>query len=142
MPVWNADGTTNDQVGLVLDPNGKLGARFDYRGRRRLNADVAPTVAAGTAAGTSPTVSVAGTDEFGVVTVTLGSSPTTGTLATVTFAEAYASAPICIAVTQNDTTAALQLYANATTTALTIGNHTSTPSAGTYKISYHVIGGA
>jgi hypothetical protein len=142
MPVWDADGTTNDQVGLVLDSAGKLGARFDYRGRRRLNSDVAPTVAAGTAAGTSPTISVAGTDEFGVVTITLGTSPTTGTLATVTFAQAYGTTPICIGVTQNDTVAALQLYANATTTALTIGNHTASPTAGTYKISYQIVGGA
>ena len=144
MPVWNADGTTNDQVGLVLDSNGKLGARFDYRGRRRVNADVAPTVAAGTAAGTSPTVSVAGTDEFGVVSVTGGSgSPSAGTLATVTFSEAYATTPALALVVQNDSEATqLGVYCTVSTTALTIKCRTAATSADVYSINYVVVGGA
>lgn len=143
MPVWNADGTTNDQVGLVLDTNGKLGARFDYRGRRRLNADVAPTVAAGTAAGTSPTVTVTGTDECGVVSVTAGTSPGTGTLATITFSDAYATTPALALVTENDSAATqLGVWCMVSTTALTIKCRTAGTGAAVYLINYVVVGGA
>lgn len=143
MPVWNADGTTNDQVGLVLDTNGKLGARFDYRGRRRANADVAPTVAAGSAAGTSPTVTVTGTDECGVVSVTAGTTPGTGTLATVTFSEAYQTAPAVALVAENDTAATqLGVWCTVSTTALTIKCRTAGTAAVVYLINYVVVGGA
>lgn len=43
-----------------------------------------PTVAAGAAAGTSPTAAIAGMDAAGSVTITTGTSPTTGRLATIT----------------------------------------------------------
>lgn len=57
----------------------------------------APSIAAGSGAGTSPTISVTGTDLAGYITVTVGTSPGTGTLlGTITFATAYGSAPRCI----------------------------------------------
>ncbi len=50
-----------------------------------------PSIAAGAAAGTSPTVAITGRDHFGRIQVGVGTSPGTGTLATVTFANAYTS---------------------------------------------------
>lgn len=54
-----------------------------------------PSISAGPAAGTSPTVSpIVGTDLGGKISITTGSSPATDqTLATVTFASAFAIAP-------------------------------------------------
>ena len=57
----------------------------------------APTVAAGGAIGTTPTI--AGTDFVGTVSVP-STAVTTGTIATVSFGTAYAVAPNCL-VTQN-----------------------------------------
>jgi len=54
----------------------------------------APTIAAGTGAGTSPTVSVTGHDAAFTISVTTGTLPTlSATIATVTFNTAYANAP-------------------------------------------------
>ncbi|MEO7212664.1 hypothetical protein [Mucilaginibacter sp.] len=54
----------------------------------------APTITAGTGAGTSPTVSVSGNDIAATVTITTGTSPTaSATVATVTFNTAFGAAP-------------------------------------------------
>lgn len=97
-----------------------------------------PGVAAGAAAGTSPSgLSNTGRDEFGTVSITAGSSPTTGTLFTVTFAKPYTIAPDAVIVSDN---AGMGASGAATTTTLTISAH-SAPS-GTVKVNYAVIGGA
>jgi len=57
-----------------------------------ITASVNPTVAAGAAAGTTPTVTYAGNDTTGVLTVTVGTAPTAGILATVTFGRAFSAA--------------------------------------------------
>lgn len=53
-----------------------------------------PSVAAGAAAGTSPTIGfvagAASNDRCGAIAITIGASPTTGTLLTVTYAQAFA----------------------------------------------------
>lgn len=54
----------------------------------------APTIAAGTGAGTTPTISIAGTDLAGEITLTTGTTPaTSATVFTVTFNTAYGAAP-------------------------------------------------
>ena len=55
------------------------------------------TAAVGAAAGTSPTISVdtGSNDNRGSITLTTGASPTTGTLAAITFGSAYQTPPIC-----------------------------------------------
>lgn len=57
----------------------------------------APTIAAGTAAGTSPTIAlVTANDQAGYITLTTGSTPAaSATVATVTFNSAWAVAPKC-----------------------------------------------
>lgn len=86
----------------------------------------APTIAAGTGAGTSPTVTVTGSDLGHQVNVTTGTSPTvSATVATVTFNVAYASAPKVIQLTPaNSVTAALngtaQIYVDSSSTTTTV----------------------
>jgi hypothetical protein len=49
-----------------------------------------PGIAAGTGAGTSPTVSITGTDQSGKITVTTGTAPTlSGVIATITYASGF-----------------------------------------------------
>lgn len=69
-------------VGTVgLHPQDSLGLESHF-----YTAGAAPTLTAGAGAGTSPTVSVSGNDRNGIITVTTGSSPSSGILATVAFA--------------------------------------------------------
>jgi hypothetical protein len=73
-----------------------------------------PGIAAGTGAGTSPSVSVTGGDVAGMISVTTGSgSPAaSATIATITFASAYAAAPRAVLLTPANANAN-GLYANA-----------------------------
>lgn len=62
----------------------------------------APTISAGTGAGTSPTVTIGSgsTDLSGYINITTGTLPaTSSTIATITFASAYSSAPHCVQIT-------------------------------------------
>lgn len=61
------------------------------------------TITAGAAAGTSPTISVSGNAQGGKISVTTGTSTSTGTLATVTFPNRYLVVPNCV-VSPNGTT--------------------------------------
>ncbi len=54
------------------------------------------TIIAGAAAGSGPTLSVSGNAQGGKISLTTGSSTTTGTLATVTFPNGYLVAPNCV----------------------------------------------
>jgi hypothetical protein len=121
--------------------NHELGARFDAEGRRRVGTTPVPTIAVGAGAGSgSPAVAIAGTDEHGSVTVTLGTSPTTGTLATVTFNEPYASAPVVCVTPKDVASAAAKIYATATTTTLVI-LAAAAASGGPLHVDYVVVGG-
>lgn len=68
-----------------------------------------PSIAAGLAAGTSPTVSMStnSTDLSGRINVTTGTAPTTGVLAVITFSFAYSTAPFCTLTPANAATALL-----------------------------------
>lgn len=69
-----------------------------------------PGIAAGAAAGTSPTVSVTGNDTTGYITITTGTSPPTtadATVATVTFNGAYRAAPRVLLTPANGNAGAL-----------------------------------
>lgn len=109
-----------------------------------------PTVAAGTGAGTSPTVSVSGSDQGGVITVTTGTSPSaSATVATITFGQAFSATPRAVVLTPaGANTAALsgnaQVYADSASTStaafvVKVGSTNLTAST-THKWHYAVIG--
>lgn len=100
-----------------------------------------PVATAGAGAGTSPTVANTGSDECGQLSVTAGSSPAAGILATIAFAHPYDVAPDAVLVSAFDSATATvgSFYASATKTTLTVGTH-GTPS-GTMKLNYVVVGG-
>jgi hypothetical protein len=111
----------------------------------------APTIAGGTGAGTSPTISIAGTDMGMNVTVLTGSSPagSNATIATVTFATAFAATPTAIIMTPiNPNAAALSGATNVavpitswSTTGFIIQSGTSALAATTtYHWSIIVVG--
>lgn len=103
----------------------------------------APTVAAGAAACTSPTLTVSGTDTAGTITVTTGSGcSASGTLATITFAGPFAAAPNVTLTPGGPTALALGAYVDDTsvsTTGFTIGTNTTPANATAYQWNYQVI---
>lgn len=100
------------------------------------------TIAAGAAAGSSPTVAVSGDAFSGTITVTTGTSATTGTLATVTL---NAKAPngwrvIVKATGDNSILHELRVKASATTTTLVLAVPTTALSNSTaYTFDYWTI---
>ena len=139
----NSDGSGGDVAGVWLDQaQTLLTARFDGYGRRRVSTTGAPAVAVGAGAGTgSPAVSVVGTDEHGVLTITAGTSPAAGVLVTVTFNEPFAKAPIVTGLVAGDNNSSgAGLYASATTTVLTISARAAI--GGNTKVSYALVAGA
>lgn len=111
-----------------------------------------PAIAGGAGAGTSPTVSITGTDLAGMITVTTDTDPTNAAvLCTITFATAFGTAPF-IQLTPADDDAAMlsfdsgssvtkQVHVTSTTTTFVINtNGSSAPYASTqFKWYYQVI---
>lgn len=111
-----------------------------------------PAIAGGVGAGTSPTVSITGTDLAGMITVTTDTDPTNAAvLCTITFATAFGTAPF-IQLTPADDDAAMlsfdsgssvtkQVHVTSTTTTFVINtNGASAPYASTqFKWYYQVI---
>jgi hypothetical protein len=123
--------------------------RIDKAGHH-VTGGAAPTLTAGAGAGTTPTVSVSGTDTNGVISVTTGTTPgTSATVATITFAAAFAATPKSIFLTPaNSGAAALSgdraVWADAgnlSVNGFTLNVGTSALAASTtYKWYYHVLG--
>jgi hypothetical protein len=105
-----------------------------------------PTIAAGTGAGTSPTISITGSDMGGQITLTTGTLPTGGgTIFTVTFALAFSTAPYITFSAANANAAGLSgltaVYATATTTTfLFTSDATGLTAATQYIWAYDVVG--
>jgi hypothetical protein len=100
-----------------------------------------PTVAAGAGAGTSPTIGLSNhTDMAGRISVATGSTSGTGTLATITFASAYTTAPIVILTATNSNGANLNVFVGATTTTtFTLDAGSAPADSTTYTWNYQVI---
>jgi hypothetical protein len=100
------------------------------------------TVAANPAVcGTGCTLTIAGNDTSGVITVNTGTGVTAGDLGTVTFAGAYSFAPQ-IALTPQAVPAASvfpQYYAASTTTTFDLSSYNAISASKTYKFTYQVL---
>ncbi len=74
-----------------------------FTGTRVAGTSAAPTVAAGVALGTTPTVSIVGSELGGLITLTAGTTPSSGIMATFTHATAFANtnyAPLIVPANQ------------------------------------------
>lgn len=106
-----------------------------------------PSIAAGAGAGTSPTISITGTDQSGVITLTTGTTPTgsNATIATVTYQLAFATNSFPTLTAANSTTAALSgttmVYTTGTTTTFTITSGTLALAAATQYKWFYSVGG-
>jgi hypothetical protein len=98
------------------------------------------TMAAGAAAGTSPSIACATSHVCdgvsGTVTLTTGTSPTTGTLATLTFPNTHSNQANCIVDTQSSTAAITSNTWTESTTAITVTANTALSASTAYTIKY------
>lgn len=124
---------------------------FQITGRTKINGQVSyggstPSIAAGTGAGTSPTVSIVGTNNGGVITVTTGTLPSSSAiLITVTYTGAFATGSQIILYPTNSNTSLLSgvsmVYTTGTTSTFTITTGTTALTAATiYSWAYVVTG--
>jgi hypothetical protein len=120
-----------------------LSAAMTSTGHLVVAGSATPTIAAGTAACTTPTVSVSGSDTAGLITVTTGTGcSTSGKLATLTFGNAFGAAPNVVVTPATATAAALQSYVDSSTTSTTkfdLNSGTTPTASTTYRWYYHVI---
>jgi hypothetical protein len=127
------------------------GTHFDVAGHLLIGGD-APAIAAGSGAGTSPTLSVGGNDAIGGISLVAGTTPSaSATVLTVTFDVPYAHPARVILVPTNANAAALtgnaQVYVDDSTSNiltafdLKVGSTALVAGVG-YHWSYHVIGRA
>jgi hypothetical protein len=94
----------------------------------------APALAFGAAVGTPTSTSISGTDFTGDIAFTTGTAGGAGTIATVTFANSYVTAPHCM-VEQNGGSG-LGIGWNTSATVLSITNITAVSSTTAYKLTY------
>jgi hypothetical protein len=139
----NSGGTATTY--LTMNPPGNATFAGSITSTHLIGGGSAPTIAAGTGAGTSPTVSIAGTDNAGTITVTTGTLPTgtNATVCTVTFSKAYVSAPYIVFCPSNSTAATLSgvtmVYPTTGTTSFTIvSGTTALTAASTYTWNYMI----
>ena len=115
-----------------------------------IGSGVAPTAVAGTGAGTSPTVTVVGTNVAGTITILTGAAPagTNATIATLTFAAPYDAIPYVGLSPANANAAALSgataCFSDATSTTASAfvlkAGATALAAATTYVFTYDITG--
>jgi hypothetical protein len=98
------------------------------------------TLASGAAAGTSPSIACATSHVCdgvsGTVTLTTGTSPTTGTLATLTFPSAHTNYANCLVTTETTSAVITTNTWTESTTAITITANTALTASTAYTVKY------
>lgn len=112
--------------------------------RHIISTGTAPTIVAGVGAGTSPTISITGTDTAFYVSLTTGTTPSTGQIFRVTFGTAFGASPVPISDAGNATTQALsgtsRPYVTVNSTILDLNTSGVALAASTaYVWRFHVI---
>ena len=114
--------------------------------KKLLGGSATPTIAANAGVGTTPTISITGTDTAGKIILTTGTTPTAAAdIATLTFNAAYSAAPYPVLTPGNAATTALGaatgVYPTPSTTTLKLtAGATSLAASTQYVWYYNVIG--
>lgn len=129
--------STSNEVARILGTGAMQSLRIQGNGS-------APSSSAGTAAGTSPTLTVSGSEISGTFTVVAGSIPSGTIIATFTLASAMPNSTYGVVFTPaNQATGSLATMtwiSVTSTTQFTINNLTALVNGTTYKWNYHIIG--
>lgn len=96
-----------------------------------------PTIAAGSAACTSPTVNITGDDTAGTITITTGSGcSSSGQLVAITFNSAFSATPHVVLTAENASGALLPIYDVPSTAGFTISTPNTPANTTTYTYQY------
>ncbi len=144
--IQNATGTpivSVDTIAKLLTANAiTITGNLTVQGHI-ISGGTAPTIAAGPAACTTPTVSVSGTDTSGTITVVTGTGcAASGKLATVTFAVPFGSAPHVLLTPAEPHATAIGTYIDSSTissSAFDLQVTTTPASSTTYKWYYDAL---
>jgi cytoskeletal protein CcmA (bactofilin family) len=98
-----------------------------------------PGVSSGPAVGSGGTASISGSDTAGTVTLNIGGSPSSGTLASVNFVNAYDTEPHVVITPVGSSAASLNWYITRTNTGFTVNTTTASASAASYSFDYIVL---
>lgn len=141
-------------VGIYGSASKTVTVNIDNRGRiiavnenvlRLVGGGSAPAIAAAAGAGTTPTVAIAGHDNGGKISVTTGTGPgTAASIVDITFATAFAAAPVSIVISPgNAATAALTTAApfitSIATTGFTLEANAAALTASTAYVWYYTV---
>lgn len=140
--------TTNGRVGIgTATPSRTLDVAGATRIQQLLGSSgSSPSNAAGSGAGTSPTITVTGTDVAGKIVITAGTTPSaSAAIITLTFGTTYPNAPYPMLIAGNTSAAALSgtgnVYVTSNTTDFTINvGSTALVNATQYIWFYHIVG--
>lgn len=91
----NSDSATADPSGNIVT-NGNLTTAETATAMHFISSSGSPTFTPGSALGSGGTVSGSGSDHFGIIFLTTGSSPSAGQGITITYAHAYPTAAFCV----------------------------------------------
>lgn len=128
----------------TASPSNKLTVVGTIAGTHLKGLGGAPSIAAGSGAGTGGSASIVGNDTAGEVTVVAGTLPSgSATIATVTFGSNYGSSPFVVFSPSNPTAGLLSgltgVHVTSTSSTLQFVSGTTGIGAGTFKWTYHVI---
>lgn len=141
--IQNASGTallTADTTNMQITISALVISTTLTVGGHIVTSGTAPTIAAGSAACTSPTVSVTGDDITGTITITTGTAcSSAGQLATITFNSAYAVAPQVELTPVTSAASLLPAYPTASTASFSISTPNTPVGTTTYTFSYFVM---
>ena len=141
MPIFSNPNPESNDSFAVTNPDGSLSMRIDSWGRERCGTGTKPTVAIGAGAGTGATVtSNTGSDCDGNVTIQTGTSPSVGTVFTLTFAHPYVTAPYC-QLQPRDAGASALFYATTTTTQMVVKSVNAVTASVALSLDYETCGG-
>lgn len=142
-------GTITSAQTLTVSAGNAVVSAGEVHGRHYRCTTSAPSIAAGTGAGTSPSVSISGNDHSGTITITTGTFPQASqTIATMTLnATVSWGSSIPVLYPNNAAAAALsgnaQVMAQSTGTAnqwVIVAGSTNLTASTTYVWHYHVLG--
>lgn len=94
---------------------------------------------AGAGAGTGATVTVAGNDTAGIITITTGTTPAAGLLATLTWASSYPAAPRIVVTPTNAAAAGLPVFTGSSTSTGTFSAATAATASTAFTYAYLVV---
>lgn len=98
-----------------------------------------PGVSTGGAAGGGGTSSISGSDTAGTVTINVGGSPSTGTLASINFVNSFEGEPHVVVTPVGSAAGNLSWFITRSTSGFTINTNNAPASSSSFSFDFHVL---